>query len=368
MQSGDLPLAGYSIGVSAAHSADQQIALWENAGAEVEHAPMTEIVPLGAEVVDTQVRRLIEERTEVIVFTSRAGVLGVLRSAVRMGLSNELAHVLDEGHVVAANPEAATQLTLSGFSVDATSRGREPPRVASLIDHPTLHGRTVAIQLDGHASDEWEDALRVVGIRPRLLSMYLWGPPRDLPRAEELVRHALGGRLDAVSFISRGAVEQFGRIAEVIDPRADLSPHAAVCIDAGCELAARRLGFGEVLTPERAGLGAMVRTTADEFRRRAQVIELGGHRLVLQGRLVELDGDVLALSDREFDVLAKLVERPGSIVSKADLARSVWGGTDSAHNAEVAVARLRRRLAESGIEIETIIRRGYRLSVDGRIV
>jgi uroporphyrinogen-III synthase len=345
------PLTGYRIGVSAANWADEQIALWSSAGAKV---------------VDDQVRAMIDEQTGVVVFTSRAGVLGTLRSAVRMGLTTELARLLDDAYVVAANPEAASQLGASGFTVDATSRGREPQRVAAVIDHPSLHGRNVAIQLDGHASDEWAAALTRVGIRPRLISMYQWGPPKDVPRAKELVRRTLEGRLDAVSFISRGAVEQFGKLVSDVGSHVDLSPYAAACIDSGCATAAQRIGFGEVFAPERAGLGAMVRTVARAFSHRAQVIVLAGRPLSIQGRHVRLDGEIVLLSEREHDVLARLAEHPGAVVSKSDLVQSVWGEAAGPHVAEVSIARLRQRLGATGAEIETVIRRGYRLHVDDR--
>jgi uroporphyrinogen-III synthase len=51
-------------------------------------------------------------------------------------------------------------------------------------------------------------------------------------------------------------------------------------------------------------------------------------------------------------------------VSKARLARTVWGPTESdEHVVEVTVARLRKRLGPLGRGIETVMRRGYRLAV-----
>jgi uroporphyrinogen-III synthase len=43
----------------------------------------------------------------------------------------------------------------------------------------------------------------------------------------------------------------------------------------------------------------------------------------------------------------------------------VWGATESdEHVVEVTVARLRQRLGEAGTGVETVVRRGYRLSAD----
>ena len=52
------------------------------------------------------------------------------------------------------------------------------------------------------------------------------------------------------------------------------------------------------------------------------------------------------------------------VVSKARLARQVWGPLDGdEHVVEVTVARLRKRLGPLGQGIETVMRRGYRLGV-----
>jgi DNA-binding response OmpR family regulator len=75
-------------------------------------------------------------------------------------------------------------------------------------------------------------------------------------------------------------------------------------------------------------------------------------------------GDPVLLSDREREVLAVLSDRPGVVVSKAVLLRRVWAGETDEHVVEVTVGRLRQRLAAAGIGIETVVRRGYRLSED----
>ena len=60
-----------------------------------------------------------------------------------------------------------------------------------------------------------------------------------------------------------------------------------------------------------------------------------------------------------------LAVKPGVVVSKPALLRAVWGATESdEHVVEVTVARLRQRLGEAGPGVETVVRRGYRLSPD----
>ncbi|MEL6984626.1 MAG: helix-turn-helix domain-containing protein, partial [Actinomycetota bacterium] len=69
------------------------------------------------------------------------------------------------------------------------------------------------------------------------------------------------------------------------------------------------------------------------------------------------------LTWRERQILEVLLEGDGAVVSKERLLRSVWSGTESdPHVVEVTVGRLRRRLGPAGAGIETVIRRGYRVS------
>ena len=76
-----------------------------------------------------------------------------------------------------------------------------------------------------------------------------------------------------------------------------------------------------------------------------------------------LDGQVLELTRRERSVLEALAPRIGTVVSKTRLTAEVFGYDDNvAPNAlEVCIARLRRKLENSGVEIFTVRGLGYLL-------
>lgn len=86
------------------------------------------------------------------------------------------------------------------------------------------------------------------------------------------------------------------------------------------------------------------------------------------GRYVRVGEKQVDLSRTEFDLLATLVGQPGRAFEYAELLSLVWrtsyGGT---HIVEVAMARLRRKLADAGASdvIETIRGVGYRLARRG---
>jgi len=69
-------------------------------------------------------------------------------------------------------------------------------------------------------------------------------------------------------------------------------------------------------------------------------------------RVVTFAGDVLGLTTKEFDLLAYLAARPGHVVSKRELAASIWrdpyGGSEK--SIDVHLSWLRSKLGESARE------------------
>ncbi len=109
-------------------------------------------------------------------------------------------------------------------------------------------------------------------------------------------------------------------------------------------------------------------------RVRAQLRRRGAEETVLCGADIELDlirrtvrrkETEVALSAREFDLLAHLLRNPDRILSREQLLGAVWGyDHDPGTNiVEVYVGYLRRKLAlpDAAAPIETVRSRGYRL-------
>ena len=94
-------------------------------------------------------------------------------------------------------------------------------------------------------------------------------------------------------------------------------------------------------------------------------LAVGDLRLDLRARTVHRGGTPVALTAREFDLLAYLVRRSGEVVSKRQILAGVWDDDfEGAPNVvEVYVARLRRKLNDpSGPgSIETVRGAGYRV-------
>jgi DNA-binding winged helix-turn-helix (wHTH) protein/TolB-like protein len=83
------------------------------------------------------------------------------------------------------------------------------------------------------------------------------------------------------------------------------------------------------------------------------------------GRL-RRDGAQVPIQDLPFRLLAALLERPGEVLTRAELSTRLWGSdtfVDATAGLNTAVAKLREALgdqAEQPIYIETVPKRGYR--------
>ena len=95
-------------------------------------------------------------------------------------------------------------------------------------------------------------------------------------------------------------------------------------------------------------------------------IRVGGLEVDASGRQATLDGVVVELSPKEFDLLAYLAERPGEVISKRDLLATVWrepyGGSEK--TIDVHLSWLRKKLGETAAEpryIHTVFGVGVKL-------
>ncbi len=77
----------------------------------------------------------------------------------------------------------------------------------------------------------------------------------------------------------------------------------------------------------------------------------------------------VALAPVEARVVAPLLERPGEVFSRRQLARLVWPeGVSNDRVVDSYVKRLRRRISPVGLSIHTVRQRGYFLAIDADLV
>jgi DNA-binding winged helix-turn-helix (wHTH) protein/TolB-like protein len=97
-----------------------------------------------------------------------------------------------------------------------------------------------------------------------------------------------------------------------------------------------------------------------------RIVRFGPFEADLTSGELRRDGAPVPVQDLPFRVLAALVERPGALVTRAELSASLWKSdtfVDATAGLNTAVAKLREALGDSADRptfIETIPKRGYR--------
>jgi DNA-binding response OmpR family regulator len=96
----------------------------------------------------------------------------------------------------------------------------------------------------------------------------------------------------------------------------------------------------------------------------AKVLTLGQVAIDPDKREVTVGGQPIDLRTREFDLLYTLAENRGRVLSREQLLDVVWGFDfyGETRTVDVHVARLREKLKNSGLNIETVWGIGYKLT------
>lgn len=370
------PLTGFAIGVTACRRADEQIELLERKGATVLHGPAIQTHPLIAEAeLAEATRAVVADPPDYTLLSTGIGVRAWFEAAESLDLAEALLDALARSTVIARGPKAHGAAVTNGLDV----HWQAPNGWASeMVDHLAgigVEGARIAVQLDGASGAPLAKAVGEIGATPVAVPVYEWTMPEDTTAAERLVDAIVDRRVDGVTFTARPQVENLATIAErmgVLDAllAALAGPVVPICVGPVCASGITDLGLPDPVQPERYRLGSMVLTVADTFRVLGRELTLAGIDVRIQGRAVLVPADVaggssttVLLTDKERLVLDVLAGRPGVVWSKDDLLARVWDGAESdPHVVEVTVGRLRQRLGPAGVGIETVIRRGYRLT------
>jgi uroporphyrinogen-III synthase len=367
------PLAGFTVGVTAARRSEELITLLERRGATVVHAPAIRIIPL---VDDVELRRvttlLIDRPPDVVVVTTGIGFRGWFEAAHGWGVADELATSLGSTRIVARGPKARGAVRQAGLCEQWSPESESSAEVlARLLDDGVANLR-IAVQLHGAAS-EWEpnidicDGLTMAGAQVVKVPVYRWEQPGDPRRMDQLIGMIVNGELEAVSFTSAPAVasmleraKSLGALdALVAAMRGDVR---AICVGPVTGAPLRRLGI-TAIHPERYRLGALARLITDELPCRARRFTAGGHLVSVRSAGVAVDGQIKSVPPAGMGLLRRLLVHPGLVVSRGELLAALPGGGDDTHAVETAMARLRSALGAPSV-IQTVVKRGYRLAID----
>ncbi|NEC68194.1 uroporphyrinogen-III synthase [Streptomyces sp. SID9727] len=362
------PLAGFTVGVTAARRAEELGTLLRRRGATVVHAPALRIVPLaddGELLAATE--QLVAEKPDVVVATTAIGFRGWIEAADGWGIGDRLLDTLRGVELLARGPKVKGAVRAAGLTEAWSPASESMAEVLERLLEEGVRGRRVALQLHGEPLPGFVESLREAGAEVVGVPVYRWMPPEDLAPLDRLLDLTAARALDALTFTSApaaasllGRAEERGLLTEVVTAlRGDIVP---ACVGPVTAVPLQARGI-DTVQPERFRLGPLVQLICRELPARARTLPVAGHRVEIRGHAVLVDDELRAVPPAGMALLHALARRPGWVVSRADLLRALPGSGTDEHAVETAMARLRTALGVPRL-IHTVVKRGYRLALD----
>ncbi|MEV5737458.1 uroporphyrinogen-III synthase [Streptomyces sp. NPDC014684] len=362
------PLAGFTVGVTAARRAEELGALLQRRGAAVLHAPALRIVPLaddGELLASTE--ELLGRAPDVVVATTAIGFRGWIEAADGWGLGEALLERLRGVELLARGPKVKGAVRAAGLTESWSPSSESMAEVLDRLLEEGVDGRRIAVQLHGEPLPGFVESLRAGGAEVVPVPVYRWMPPEDLGPVDRLLDAVVARAVDALTFTSAPAAasllsraEERGLLGELLAALGhDVLP---ACVGPVTALPLQARGV-DTVQPERFRLGPLVQLLCQELPARARTLPVAGHQVAIRGHAVLVDGELRPVPPAGMALLRALARRPGWVVARAELLRALPGAGRDEHAVETAMARLRTALGTPRL-IQTVVKRGYRLALD----
>ncbi|HEY5116649.1 MAG TPA: uroporphyrinogen-III synthase [Nakamurella sp.] len=366
------PLAGYTIGITAARRRHEFGAALERQGADVAYGPAIQIVPVANDDnLGAITAQLIAQPPDVMVATTAIGFRGWVEAADSWGVAEPFLQALSGATLLARGPKVVGAMHATGLFGEWSPPSESSSEVLERLLTMDLQGRRVVLQEHGEPLRDMVDALRAAGASVLEAKVYGWVAPADPGPLLRLCARVAEGDVHALTFTSAPAAVSFlqtARDQELLSTVTAMLQHEVMAVAVGPVTAAPLIRADiPVVQPGRARLGAMVREVSVQLPARlAQKVTAAGHLLEIRGTGVLVDGVFVTPGPTGMALLRKLSRHPGQVVSRAELVSESSGGGSDAHAVEVAVGRLRTALGDPRL-LQTVVKRGYRLAFDPEV-
>ncbi|WP_307544730.1 uroporphyrinogen-III synthase [Streptomyces sp. V3I8] len=362
------PLAGFTVGVTAARRADELGVLLQRRGAAVLHAPALRIVPLAddSELL-AATKQLIGQAPDIVIATTAIGFRGWVEAADGWGLGEQLLDVLRSVELLARGPKVKGAVRAQGLTEEWSPSSESMAEVLDRLLDEGVEGRRIAVQLHGEPLPGFVESLRAAGAEVVGVPVYRWMAPEDIGPLDRLLDATVTRGLDALTFTSApaaasllGRAEDRGLLPELL---AALNHDVlSACVGPVTALPLQARGV-DTVQPERFRLGPLVQVLCKELPSRARTLPIAGHRVEIRGHAVLVDDALRPVPPAGMSLLRALSRRPGWVVARAELLRALPGAGKDEHAVETAMTRLRTALGTPKL-IQTVVKRGYRLALD----
>ena len=368
------PLAGYRVAVTSARRSEELCTLLRRHGAAVSRAAAITMVALpDDDELHRNTEALIASPPDIVVATTGVGFRGWLAAADGWQLARQLTAALSGARVLARGAKVTGALRAAGLPEEWAPKTESSREVVQYLRQSGIAGCRIAVQLHG-ATDDWDpfpeflDQLRSAGAEVVSIRVYRWKPVPAGGDFDQLVTQIAQRHFDGVSFTSAPAVAatlmragDLGISDQLLNAlRGDVR---AMCIGPVTAQPLVRLGV-PTSSPKRMRLAALARHIAEELPvLRSRTMQAAGHRIEIRGSYVMVDDTLQSLSPAAMAILRALAHRPGVVVTRRELLRTLPGSANDPHAVDSAVLRLRKALGDRDI-VATVVKRGYRLAID----
>jgi uroporphyrinogen-III synthase len=368
-----LTLHGIRVGVTAHRKGRELAAALERRGAEVLHGPtLAGDVPAATDEILADTDAVLDAGPDWLVASTGVGVRLWAEAAAAGGRLDALRHAAAAARCVARGAKAVGGLQALGVRPVWSSAAQTDADVAGWLARRVLPDEVVAWQLHGAAVATTFDPVVAAGGDVLSIVTYRHAMPEDVDPALRLVDALVDGDLDVVTLTSPGAARNLLHLARQHRPdRAEAvvaalrARVATAVIGPVTASALEEEGIPSWITPSRPRTGELLRSLEAWVLRRDDVVAAPPRLRLLPGsQAVRTPSGVeIELGERGYAVLAALARRPGVVCSPEQLLAEAWGhaAPDDPSAVKHHVARLRRKLADDGVEIRTVRGVGYRL-------
>jgi uroporphyrinogen-III synthase len=367
-----LTLEGVRVAVTAHRKGAELVAALERRGASVLHAPtIAGDVPVPHEQILADTAAVLDASPDWLVASTGVGMRLWAEAAADGGHLDALRAMAARARCVARGPKAVGGLAALGARPVWTSARQTDADVAGWLERRVLRDEVVAVQLHGAAVTSTFRSVQRAGADLVSVATYRHAMPDDLAPAQQLVSAIASGAVDVVVLTSPGAARNLVAIADRADPAtraafvAAFDEVATAVIGPVTASALEECGIPVWFTPRRWRTGDLLRSLERWAERRAAWPDERPRLRLLpnEDAVVTPRGTTVTLGQRGYAVLAALARRPGVVCPPEQLLSEAWGFDAPADPSAIKhqIARLRRKLDGTGVDIRTIRGVGYRL-------
>jgi uroporphyrinogen-III synthase len=380
MNSRPQPLDGIRVAITADRRGAELAASLDRLGAEVSWgSTMAAVPPEQDSLLEVETKAILAAKPTWLAVSTGSGLRAWLQAAEEFALREQIEDLLRRTPTVARGSKSHGALRALAIEPEFVSSKETMDDVCSWLRERVTRTDVLAAQVHGGEVIGTLDALR-----PRLsavltVSPYRWVLPDDTAPARRVVERILAGTVDVLAETSAPSVRNLFVVADGMGCRVELlralrSQVCVACVGSVTARAFEEVGVPVNLMPTRPRTADLLRSiihwaaTRDVHEIQTALPDNESPEsspaleLVPSAAAVRIGPLVIRLGRQEFAVLAALVRRPGVVICPEDLALQAWGhrAPDDATRIRHHIARIRRKLADQAVSVQTVRSVGYR--------